>query len=385
VNKATSYYLDLIRFIAAMAVFQSHASMGPWTGGFLRQLRPLGMEAVVIFFVLSGFVIGFVTKEREGSAGIYAVSRLARVYSVCLPALLITFGLDAMGRSINPEFYSGQEAYSPQRVLWLLMAGTTFTTEVWWNHIWIGINSSYWSMGYEVPYYVAFGLAMFLPRYHGLAAAALLMAVVGPNVAVLFPVWLLGVICYRVCARWPLNPGGGLAVWVASIVGLTAVFFPLREHHALWEDFSFDLSRLRDYGHFYVTAVLFAANIVGFRGASPCFESAISKAANLIRWCAETTFTVYLLHLPVIQFVAAIEPWPADSWIRRGSIFVGVPVIVMLMAHFIERRKAWWRNLFSGLLGVMSVTTAPAAKEGHGTATAARLVEGTTSGTVDRG
>ena len=49
-------------------------------------------------------------------------------------------------------------------------------------------------MGYEVPYYIAFGLMMFLPRYYGMLGAVLLFIAVGPNVAIHFQcgssVWL---------------------------------------------------------------------------------------------------------------------------------------------------------------------------------------------------
>ena len=361
-NRSTSLYLDAARFIAAVAVFQSHASLGPWTGGMLWQLRPLGMEAVVIFFVLSGIVIGFVTSQREQTASVYSASRLARIYSVCSPALIITFALDALGRYINPEFYINHEAYGLAKMLGLLIAGLTFTTNVWWNHIWIGINSPYWSMGYEVPYYIVFGFTMFLPRYYGLAAAVLLLVVIGPNVSVLFPIWLLGFFSYRICAKTPLKPGNGLALWAGSTIGMAAHLVSLKNHHALWEDFSFDPVRLRDYGHFYITAILFAINVVGFHGAAPYFDRAISKATRPIRWCAQTTFAFYLLHLPVIQFVAAVEPWPPEFWIKRVSIFIGVPVVVMLAAWVIERRKNWWRRAFSRLLGMETGTSSLATR-----------------------
>jgi peptidoglycan/LPS O-acetylase OafA/YrhL len=57
---------------------------------------------VDVFFVLSGFVIAFVTTERESDGRSFAIARLARVYSVALPALVVTFVLDAIGRSIKP-------------------------------------------------------------------------------------------------------------------------------------------------------------------------------------------------------------------------------------------------------------------------------------------
>ena len=62
-NKQLSIYLDLLRFLAAVFVFISHAST--FSGGWLWQIAKLGHEAVVFFFILSGFVIAFVCFEKK--------------------------------------------------------------------------------------------------------------------------------------------------------------------------------------------------------------------------------------------------------------------------------------------------------------------------------
>jgi peptidoglycan/LPS O-acetylase OafA/YrhL len=65
----------------------------------------LGLDAVMVFFVLSGFVIAY-TSERESTATIFVASRIARLWSVLLPALLITAVADAIGVWFNPNLYS---------------------------------------------------------------------------------------------------------------------------------------------------------------------------------------------------------------------------------------------------------------------------------------
>src|SRR5438105_12066649 len=100
---ATSILLDLMRFTAACIVFLSHLtsrelnSVFPWVRW--------GHEAVVVFFVMSGFVISYVASNREGTLIGYATARLGRLYSVVLPALLLTPMLDYIGRAISPELY----------------------------------------------------------------------------------------------------------------------------------------------------------------------------------------------------------------------------------------------------------------------------------------
>ncbi len=59
-NRPTSIYLDLIRFCAAAIVFIVHANYDRFTGGglpLLWRLQDLGNDAVMVFFVLSGYML----------------------------------------------------------------------------------------------------------------------------------------------------------------------------------------------------------------------------------------------------------------------------------------------------------------------------------------
>lgn len=107
-NRETSLYLDAVRFLAALMVFMAHVT-GTMFAGMFWQLGQFGAEAVDAFFVLSGFVIGFVTTERENSLSLYAIARISRIYSVALPAVIATFVLDRIGLSLNSQFYYQHE------------------------------------------------------------------------------------------------------------------------------------------------------------------------------------------------------------------------------------------------------------------------------------
>jgi peptidoglycan/LPS O-acetylase OafA/YrhL len=58
----------------------------------------------------------------------------------------------------------------------------------------------------------------------------------------------------------------------------------------------------------YVVGALFIAHVVGFQAVSRAFEAIASRMHRPIRWGARTTFTIYLLHLPVAQFLATQVP-----------------------------------------------------------------------------
>ena len=110
-NKEMSIYLDAVRFTAAMSVFFCHISGSRFTGGLFWQMGPYGVEAVDVFFVLSGFVIAYTYDTRERTLLRYATSRFARIYSVAIPALTATFILDAIGRVSRPHLYNASWHY----------------------------------------------------------------------------------------------------------------------------------------------------------------------------------------------------------------------------------------------------------------------------------
>ena len=60
---------------------------------FLYLLTGLGHQAVMVFFVLSGFLVGgsVLKAGSKFSVPTYAISRLTRLWIVLLPALILTF------------------------------------------------------------------------------------------------------------------------------------------------------------------------------------------------------------------------------------------------------------------------------------------------------
>lgn len=118
-DPSTSKLLDAMRFTAAVVVLLFHATSRdfnlvlPWVRW--------GHEAVVAFFVMSGFVIAYITTAKETSITQYTAARLARLYSVVLPALVLTAVLDAYGRTSAPDLY--KSIPSDNAVLRLLVNG----------------------------------------------------------------------------------------------------------------------------------------------------------------------------------------------------------------------------------------------------------------------
>ena len=88
-------YLDLVRFVAACLVYLYHSNQR-WLIADILPASNYGHSSVIVFFVLSGFVIAYITDTREKQFPIYSASRISRIYSVAFPAIFLTILLDSI-------------------------------------------------------------------------------------------------------------------------------------------------------------------------------------------------------------------------------------------------------------------------------------------------
>lgn len=343
-NRPTSVYLDLVRPIAALIVMLSHVSQTALTGGQMEAFAYTGTEAVDVFFVLSGFVIAHVCATREGDWRDYVISRATRIYSVAMPALLLTAAVDAIGIAHDHAIYeAGYQAFTPG----LALRSALFLGEQWNSHRFPGSDGPYWSLGFEVWYYVAFGAFVFAPRGWRWLAAAAALAFIGPKVTLLFPIWLFGVVSYRLCAAGRVGPRLGWFLFVAPIAGVAIYQIFGHPHQQQFSNLSWTADRIEAAGRDYLIAALFAAHIVGFAAVSKTFAPWLERNGPAIRWLAGATFSIYLVHLPIMHVIAALSPWPKASPLTLWLILGATPLVCLVFAELFERRKAIWRNGFS--------------------------------------
>ena len=128
-NKQLSIYLDLLRFTAALLVYLTH--LPGRCGGYFWQFASYGREAVIFFFVLSGFVIAFVSDTKERDPKQYFLNRMARLYSVVLPALLLSYLCHVYINYHSPDVLAHLDIGSVTEVT---VRALTFSNESWQHH-----------------------------------------------------------------------------------------------------------------------------------------------------------------------------------------------------------------------------------------------------------
>ena len=354
-NRATSLYLDVIRPFAAFAVLLSHVSDSNISGGQLRFMGVAGGQAVDVFFVLSGFVIAHVCATREQTPRSYVISRAVRIYSVAIPTLILTAILDFIGRREDVATYMGPfQAFSPG----VITRSLTFLGEQWNAHRFPGSDGPYWSLGFEVWYYVAFGTFLFFPRRWRWIAVAAVLVFIGPKVALMFPVWLMGVFAYRICKASPFSKRAGWILFTVPILLLAGYEALSPSNLQAFSTLTLAPHRLFMMAQDYFVAAIFSAHIIGFSTVSETFAPWLEKRAARIRWIAGGTFSLYLAHLPIMHILAASSPWPKTSRLTLVLLVICTPVLAYLFAEVSERRKDSWHHLAETVLRFFEVRLA---------------------------
>jgi peptidoglycan/LPS O-acetylase OafA/YrhL len=164
-NKPTIASLQVLRFIAALIVVLDHC--GYVSGGMAERLGvqfdfPMfpGRLGVDVFFVISGFIMVYISSEGDGWASSpkdFFVNRWNRIVPVYLIATLSYIALYFASGNFNrwpPLQYLASALFVP------------YFDQV--THLPQPILSQGWTLDFEMFFYSLFALALFLPRRRGL-------------------------------------------------------------------------------------------------------------------------------------------------------------------------------------------------------------------------
>jgi peptidoglycan/LPS O-acetylase OafA/YrhL len=336
---ALSLYLDAWRLASACAVVLCHFGSRRMSGGMMWQATPYGAQAVDVFFVLSGYVIAMAA-AREGVPRDFAIRRAARIWSVAVPAACLTFALDAAGRAIFPDAYAWLPGAPDHRaILGQAAAGLLFFNQAWWV-IPVGANIPWWSLGYEVPYYVAFGWARFGGAVGRVAGPLAIGLLAGPNVAILSLIWIAGAAVRRChtrfmpAGRWALVAAlAPLPVWL----GYEAVCWRVGRPFLHGAGFRSEIPQDVFVGALFAGHLLAAPALLARLPACPPW------LAGLIRFGAARSFALYLMHYPVMLLLRAIMlravPGASPFWLLPVTLG-----LCLALAQATELRKGVWRR-----------------------------------------
>lgn len=355
-SEPLSVYLDLLRVGAALAVLAGHVES---TFGIdLGLLGDHPSEAVAVFFVLSGFLIANAADRPDLDWRRFLSARLARLYSVVLVVVPFGLALDWLGATINPAHYAALPSTDPLDLLRIL----TFTNEVWFSHIFPGSNEPYWSLGFEAPYYLLFGLALLLRGRLRTISVTLWIVLVGPKIALYAPLWLIGVATHRLVTSSLLADriSSGLAWPLCAVSALAYILLRYPLFHSAPGIFHFDAWRsvLESALYFHLIGLTVALSIIAVSRLDPSASPNTALAA-FIHYAAGATFTLYLCHLPLLNVMLALYPQAHGNALLALASGSAVLVAAFLLAELGERRKSGFRRFTDLILGLRPLPASP--------------------------
>jgi peptidoglycan/LPS O-acetylase OafA/YrhL len=318
-NSSTSDFLNASRWIAAFFVVFGHvwhisvdyrAVAHP--NLLLRGINffsGFGYIAVIVFFVISGFLIGgraIINFHERGFHAIdYFVHRFSRIYTVLIPALIVGFILDRLGIA----YFDPSGIYKHPELFYTNTFGNNISKHLSFNTFVgnllqlqqivvpsLGSNGPLWSLANEWWYYVmfAFGMIAYRPgrlltRIIAGGIIAVMLAALPLKISLWFIVWGIGAgiaVLDRYWAGWPFIVGAPIAV--ACFVAARCVMTPQADID-LATQFALDLVVALGFS----IALLCAKNLRMGR-----------KFGSLHRILASFSYTVYLVHFPAMVFIS---------------------------------------------------------------------------------
>ena len=368
-RRAKLAFLDGFRGLAALYVLVFHARWLLWEGraayeahrqGYSAAGRILvelltafrwGHEAVIFFFVLSGFVIHlrYAIRLTDGSRGFdfwpYLARRARRLYPPLAAALLLTLALDGVGRALALPTASGTTLYP------VINAGigsdhsplTALRNLAFIMDPVFGSDRPLWSLGYEWYFYLIYPAVFLIARRSRVGATLSLVGLsilgnahVWPtslawlgNVFKLMIVWWLGaLLAERFAGR--LQVGYRKLRWFV-LVPAVLVARP-------WGPFAHDL--FVGLGFFGLIAACLARLERG---------RLLAVFASL-RPLGDMSYTLYVLHFPILVLMsgwlmkARGGPLPGSvAWAGFGiavSLMVAWALHLVVEKPFMARRGA---------------------------------------------
>lgn len=360
-SKHYSLYLDVVRFLASLFVlldhYNQHHIVSKSFGFFIPEL---GREAVIIFFVLSGFVIAYTTQSKQQSLKEYVIARCARIYSVALPVLLLAFLLSYLG-----SVYFGKPVVPTYQVLKAYIYipfHSLFMGELWKFSEVPPLLTTYWSLGYEVWYYVFFAALYFFSGYKRIILGLMIFLILGYKLWLLLPIWLTGTLLFYKLHRFSLSFKIARIGWFFSIVFLCLYkYFNMNIYLQelgilIWPFKSFALGSASRYLADYCVCIIVLLNFY-FAKYAEFIE--LEKFSVEIRIVSSYTFTLYLAHMLVISMWLLIYPHNSSS---VGDIFMlsmSIGVVTYLLGSITEHKKYWYSNLFTRIFDYIDRVQSP--------------------------
>jgi peptidoglycan/LPS O-acetylase OafA/YrhL len=374
-DKIRSLYLECLRISAALYVFIYHigsSSLGDKlyfsTANFNKNLCLSNLSAhyfVIVFFVLSGFLITMSVTKPGMTFKSFLIARLGRLYSVLIPALIFSYLVDfvLIHYDLIPltVVKSGDHFFISDHFFTRILLNISFLTQTWTLCSTPPLNTPFWSVNYEFIYYIAIA-AIFLIKNNKLKLFLfiIILGIAWPKVLLLFPSWLAGSLLYFIRDKIIINKKISAALFLLSFCYLSAIIhnpnlIPFSRGTDDNQFFGFNLLFSWNYQADFIFSLVVAANIYFLFSISNSIVPKISAGIlnNLHRFIMKIgncSYTLYLFHLPLLFLFVSILPYDRTNYLHQIGLIILILTCIFFIAKYTEWKVAYWRSLVEKVL-----------------------------------
>lgn len=355
-TEGNSVLLDLVRGLSAQAVVFGHAL---YFFGIIGSNTDPGVFvvqgfAVLIFFVLSGFLISYSTANKVRQPGPYGfrtyfIDRFSRIYVTFIPALFFVLLLDTLSRHFYPEAYPYAAGYNLTTFfgnLLMLQEVPGIPQLIGQRMTSFGSGRPFWTLAIEWWIYLFFGWLLFRiilrPDRRWTDWLLLLPLLVVPSFNLwggqgngLMMTWLLGALAFLVI------DGGYLSMITRRQSLLLAGWLTL-----------LGVVRFAKIGEEFDPILAFIATVVILLLVH--FFATVTWPRPLA-WFSRTnaafSYTLYLTHYSVLDlmhthFGTTFSPWITVLLGMIASSLIAAPIGLYVETTLTARVKAYLRGRF---------------------------------------
>lgn len=355
VSKSRDILLDFVRGFAALLVCAGHlraalfvdyssADSVSYLSKMFYFLTGFGHQSVMVFFVLSGYLVGgSILYKKEIFWGEYLSKRIIRLWIVLVPALVFTYLIDSYTRVLDENvllgiYYStinsGPSVNTPYSSTFVtFFSNLLFLQNV--NMPIFGSNGPLWSLSNEFWYYLLFPLLLVTFR-KGNRNKVIYLIVVGLlfywlpiHILEGFVVWIFGVIAFHVNRKGYLNKK--LAPILFLMFGL-ALLISRAGGSMMPNQWVEDI----------IIGGLFSLVIsCQFR-----FENVNKVIKKGILLLSDISYTLYLFHFPLVILIYTMFFSKKQMEFSLGGLCVYIMIILCLLIvsylfWFLFERNTW--------------------------------------------
>lgn len=345
ITPTLSFTLNFLRFMAALIVVIGHMNMLEFSD-LGREVGKYGHSMVILFFVISGYIIGRTTLDQKPDAKTYLINRASRIYVVALPSLMLCFAAILLIPGIegaNVQVTAGAH-------IALALESIFFLNQSWGGFQNPPLNPPFWSLCYEVWYYIIFA-AFYYPSSNKnkflLGGLSCLLA--GPAILALMPAWLCGLALVHLKAGLIKKPWIVLSSAVIAITLIVELQLDIttKDHLATFVPTLWRIGYSTRFITDYVLAICFSAILLSVGSLEISISTAVNRGlVNL----AGFSFTLYLFHDPILRILQELSGWKQVDHPTHFMVFTFVVALCWLISRGTEAKTSAFRNMLKILV-----------------------------------